>query len=255
MTASDTPEPLPLRCARVDAWDAVGGLVHGFERSAGVAPGESRAASRARVTRALAPFGELLLLRQVHGARVHVAPWASAEPEGDASLCEQSGWLLGIETADCLPLLIVDPRRGAVAAAHAGWRGTLAGVGAAAVAALVGRGSRAGDLLAALGPAIGACCYEVGDELRTAFMDAVGPAAAAFFRPGPRGRPHFDLRAANVAQLARVGLDPHNLHQVDECTRCRADLYPSFRRDGPAAGRLLSFVGFAREGSQAARFR
>ncbi len=251
MTASDWP----LRCARVDALAALGGLVHGFERSAGVAPGESRSASRARVTRALAPFGELLLLRQVHGARVQVAPWANAEPEGDASACEQSGWLLGIETADCLPLLIVDPRRRAVAAAHAGWRGTLAGVGAAAVAALVAGGSRASELLAALGPAIGPCCYEVGDELRATFIEAVGPAAATFFRPGPRGRPHLDLRAANAAQLERVGLAPHHLYQVDECTRCRADLYPSFRRDGPAAGRLVSFVGFAREGAQAARFR
>ena len=101
-------------------------------------------------------------------------------------------------------------------------------------------GSRPEDLLAALGPGIGPCCYEVGDELREAF----GTAGAGVFRPGPNGRPHLDVRAANVRQLLDAGLRPGAIHHVADCTRCRADLYHSYRRDGKAAGRMISFVGF-----------
>ena len=144
----------------------------------------------------------------------------------------------------------MDPRRRLVAAAHAGWRGTAAGVAARAVAALVARGSRPEDLVAALGPGIGACCYEVGTRCARPSL----PSGAAFFRPGPSGRPHLDVRAANVRQLLDAGLRPEALHHVADCTRCRADLYHSYRRDGRAAGRMISFVGFAPIGrSPAAR--
>ncbi len=226
-----------LRVASVPALEAIPGLVHGFERGA---PATGRDESRARLARALAGRGRLHLLAQVHGDRVVEAPWDGC-PEGDASVADAPGLLLGIETADCLPVLLVDPRRRAVAAAHAGWRGTAAGIAARAVRALVARGSRPADLLAALGPAIGACCYEVGEELREVFP-------AHLFRPGPRGRPHLDVRAANVDQLLEAGLSPAQVHHVEECTSCRADLYPSWRRDGRAAGRMISFVGFARAG-------
>jgi hypothetical protein len=123
---------------------------------------------------------------------------------------------------------------------HAGWRGTAAGVAAAAVEALRASGSRPEDLLAALGPAIGPCCYEVGEELRAAF----GARGAEFFRPGSRGRPHLDVRSANRSQLVDSGLAPERIHDVGECTFCRADLYHSYRRDGPGGGRMLSYVGF-----------
>jgi copper oxidase (laccase) domain-containing protein len=82
----------------------------------------------------------------------------------------------------------------------------------------------------------------VGDELRAAF----GPDASAFFRRGPSGRPHLDVRSANVRQLSEAGLHPESIHHLDECTRCRPDLYHSYRRDGPGAGRMISFVGFRR---------
>ena len=98
------------------------------------------------------------------------------------------------------------------------------------------------DVVAALGPAIGACCYEVGDEVREAF----GPQGAAFFRPGPNGRPHLDIRAANVKQLLDAGVSPGRIHHVADCTFCRADVYHSFRREGRGAGRMVNFVGFAR---------
>jgi YfiH family protein len=237
-----------LRTATVPALSVIPGLVHGFERRAPGDGAETREESHARVARALDGSGRLLLLKQVHGAAVVEAPW-DGMPEADASVAARPGWLLGIQTADCLPVLLVDPRRRLVAAAHAGWRGTAAGVAARAVAALAARGSRPEDLVAALGPGIGACCYEVGDEVREAFS----PSGAAFFRPGPSGRPHLDVRAANVRQLLDAGLVPGALHHVADCTRCRADLYHSWRRDGGAAGRMISFVGFARIVHEAAR--
>jgi purine-nucleoside/S-methyl-5'-thioadenosine phosphorylase / adenosine deaminase len=215
------------------------GLVHGFEQKLGRAHGESRDETRARMTAALAPSGRLRLLRQVHGTHVCQAPWEGT-PEGDAAVTSEVGELLGIETADCLPVLIVDPVRRAVAAAHAGWRGTAAGVAARAVEAIVAQGSRPGDLVAALGPSIGACCYEVGPEVEEAF----GPAGAAFFRPGPRGRAHLDVRAANRAQLVAAGLREAAIHDVADCTYHQPDLYHSYRRDGKGAGRMISWVGF-----------
>ena len=230
------PEP-----ATVPSLAAVPGLVHGFGRRAPAVSPEPREATRARVARLLQPHGVLWRLRQVHGDTVVEPPWPSP-PAADAAVSTRAGDLLGIETADCLPVLLVDPVRHAVAAVHAGWRGTAARVVGRAVAALVLRGSRPTDLLAALGPAIGACCYEVGEELREAF----GAEAEHVFTPGPQGRPLLDLATANRRQLLAAGLSPAAIARVDECTRCRPDLYHSYRRDGRGGGRMISYVGFSR---------
>jgi purine-nucleoside/S-methyl-5'-thioadenosine phosphorylase / adenosine deaminase len=227
-----------LRAARVPLLDDVPGLVHGFERRLGGGR-ETHEAARARVERALDGRARLLLLKQVHGCRLVHAPW-DGRPEADAAVSTERGLVLGIETADCLPVLVVDARRRAVAAAHAGWRGTAAGVARTAVRALVEAGSEPADLLAALGPNIGVCCYEVGDDVREAF----GAGGDPFFRPGPRGRPHLDVRAANRAQLLEEGLREENIATVAHCTFCAADAYHSYRRDGKAAGRMINFVGF-----------
>lgn len=229
-----------LRLVTVPHLAALPGLVHGFEQRLGPAGWESREAGRARMTAALAPVGRLLLLKQMHGTAVQAAPWEGT-PEADASVAEAPGLLLGIETADCLPVLIVDSRRRVVAAAHAGWRGTASGVTAQAVGALLARGSDPGDLLAALGPGIGPCCYEVGPELRQAF----GAGGEELFRPGSNGKPHLDVRAANRRQLLSAGLRPECILSLDDCTFCRSDLYYSFRREGKGAGRMISFVGFS----------
>jgi len=228
-----------LRVATVPALEAIPGLVHGFEQRLGPAGWEDRDETRRRVAAALADAGRLQLLHQVHGARVEAAPW-EGRPEADASVADQPGLILGIETADCQPVLLVDPVRRQVAAAHAGWRGTVQRVTRAAVDALVARGSKPSDIVAALGPSIGVCSYEVGPELQEAF----GPDGAAFFRPGPRGKAHLDVRAANVRQLMDAGIPARQIHHVEDCTFCRADLYHSFRRDGKGAGRMVSFVGF-----------
>ena len=227
-----------LRIVTVPALDLIPGLVHGFERRRGEAFEETRDEGRTRVARALESSGRLHLLRQVHGCAVRTAPWEGT-PEADASIASQPGLLLGIETADCLPVLLVDPVRRTVGAAHAGWRGTVARVAPAAVAAMVEAGSRASDLVAALGPSIGACCYEVGPDVEAAF----GPDGARFFRPGPRGRAHVDVRAANRAQLVAAGLRDEQIHDVLDCTHCTPG-YFSYRRDGKGAGRMINYVGW-----------
>jgi len=223
----------------VPALAVVPGLVHGFGRRASGSSSELRERTAARVTAELSRDGRLLLLQQVHGALVATAPW-NGTPEADAAVAAEPGWLLGIQTADCQPVLLVDPERRLVAAAHAGWRGTAAGVTRQAVRELVARGSRPRDIVAALGPGIGLCCYEVGEELREAF----GPAGAPFFRPGPNGRPHLDVRAANVRQLLEAGVAAEAIHHVADCTYCRPELYHSYRREGHGTGRMISFVGF-----------
>src|SRR5262245_63410989 len=186
---------MSLRVSSIGALSAIPGLVHGFEQRS-QPDAETRDRTRERVGAALAPAGALHLLKQVHGVRVVAAPF-EGHPEADAAIAAAPGVLLGIETADCLPVLLVDPERRVVAAAHAGWRGTAGGIVPAAVRALQEMGSRPQSLVAGLGPGIGPCCYEVGDELREAF----GALADAVFRPGPRGRPHLDVRAANERQL------------------------------------------------------
>jgi YfiH family protein len=230
-----------LRVATVPALAAVPGLVHGFEQRLGPDGWEERDDARRRVAHALEGAGRLHLLHQVHGTAVVRAPW-SGRPDGDAALTTRPGLLVGIETADCLPVLLVDPVRRTAAGVHAGWRGTAAGVARSAVSSLLAEGSRPEDLLAALGPGIGACCYEVGPELREAF----GPGGERFFRPGPRGRPHLDVRAANRAQLEAAGLRPGAIADVADCTACRPDLYHSYRKGGRHAGRMINFVGFTK---------
>ena len=230
-----------VRAVRVPALERIAGLVHGFEQRASPEAVATPEASRERVARALEPHGRLLLLKQVHGTTVHEAPWPG-RPEGDAALAAQPGLIVAVETADCLPVLIADPRRRAVAAAHAGWRGTAAGVVSAVVAALVRSGSRPDDLVAALGPSNGACCYEVGPELATAFGDEW----AAVARPGAKGRPHLDVRAANRRQLERAGVQPAHIHEVHDCPFCRPELYYSYRREGRGGGRMLNYIGWSR---------
>lgn len=216
--------------------EAVPGLVHGFGQRF---PG-TRAAGRDAVRTVFQDRGEVFFLNQVHGRVLARAPW-SEPPSADASLTTAAGVFLAVETADCLPVLIVDPAGRRAAAVHAGWRGTVARVCEAAVEALVKEGSHPGRLLAVLGPSIGACCYEVGAEVEAAF----GSDGREFLVAGSHDRKHLDVAAANRAQLLGAGLDPAHIENLALCTRCREDLFFSYRRDGAHAGRMLSVVGFS----------
>src|SRR4051812_341987 len=176
------------------------------------------AENRRRLLSASGIAGPLYVARQVHGAavvRVRAGddPAAIASVEADALVTGDVGVAVGIFVADCIPALIVDPRTGAVAAAHAGWRGTVAGVLPAAVRALAAEfDARPDDLRVALGPAIGACCFEVGAEVVRAFEGALGDVGAAVVViPSPRGAAgkwHVDLKAANRLLLERAGVRP-----------------------------------------------
>jgi YfiH family protein len=171
-------------------------------------------------------------LRQIHSGLVLEAltPGADRFAEGDALVTHNQGVLAGVRTADCVPILIADERNQAVAAIHAGWRGTAVRIVENAVDELRRRyGSRAEDLHAAIGPAIGGCCYEVGPEVARQFgINTEAPVK-------------IDLAAINERQLAEAGV--LDIWQSGQCTFCAPERWFSFRREKEAAGRMLSFIG------------
>jgi polyphenol oxidase len=173
----------------------------------------------------------------VRPGEAHERPRADGLVSGDPSL------MLSVRVADCAALLIADSRRGAVAAVHAGWRGTAAGIAAAAVAQLRKlHGSDPRDLVAALGPSIGPCCYTVGEELREAFRRAGQDDVdlGRWFRVDERLE--LDLWTANRDQLEAAGVPGSAIHVSGLCTACHPEWFYSYRREGTAAGRLVGFI-------------
>jgi|LSQX01.3.fsa_nt_gb YfiH family protein len=186
----------------------------------------------------------LLTLRQVHSNRVCVVelpPGAWDPPEGDALAAAHPGAALGVRSADCFPVLVADPVAGAVAAVHSGWRGTLAGIAAETVGAL-GRafGSRPGDLHVAVGPGIRSCCFEVGPEVVDAF--AAGYPGTARPAPGRPGKFLLDLPRVLEAQLEAAGVARGRRYDSGLCTFCNPRDFFSYRREGAAAGRMMSVI-------------
>ena len=181
-------------------------------------------------------------VKQVHGARVLRAT-APGEPteEADVVVSSAAGVAACVSVADCVPILVADPETGAVAAVHAGWRGTLAGAAAAAVAALAREGGAPPSrFLAAIGPSIGPCCYEVSEELAARFRAELGSTVAP--GAGPSGSPHLDLWASNAGVLARAGVSPERIEVLGRCTSCERDLFFSHRRDAGRTGRQVAFI-------------
>jgi polyphenol oxidase len=210
----------------------------------------------------------LVALKQTHSDAVLRFDSPSPEPcHGDASFTNHSGLLLGVQTADCVPILLVDKRNRAIAAIHAGWRGTLHRIAVKAIGHLQMQfGTKDADLLAAIGPSIGGCCYEVGTEVAAEFRSQF-PHAKDWFDelrtgdepnplqwlnrrpPGHQPPPKnvlLDLRKANRDQLLDVGLSSKNIFVSDLCTVCRHDLFFSYRKEGARAGRHLSAIGIVR---------
>jgi len=204
-------------------------------------------------------------MMQIHSDLIHVFCKPPAHPcKGDASTTKDPGVLLAVQTADCVPILLVDPKKRAVAAVHAGWHGTLARIAEKTVGRMqLEYGSKPSDLLAALGPSIGPCCYEVGAELVTKFTAQFADASDYFDEarsgeepnplqwlnmapPGHQPPPknvHLDLRKANRSQLLAAGLRAQNIFVSDLCTACRTDLLFSYHKEGAQSGRLLAVVG------------
>ena len=210
--------------------------------------GRETAAGWERIASAIgvSPAG-LVRPRQVHGAAVIVAsrgrPQANPAGEGDIVVTDDPETAVVVQAADCVPLLLADRQTGAVAAAHAGWRGTAAGVAPAAVAALrTAFGADPAELVAAIGPSIGPCCYAVGEELIEAFRQA-GHGASDLARWFSRDAAlRLNLWKANRDQLEAAGLRPDQIHGAGLCTATHGDLFHSYRRDGKAAGRLAAAI-------------
>jgi polyphenol oxidase len=210
----------------------------------------------------------LVTLKQVHSAVVHHVNGINAEKlVGDGLITNTPGMVLAVGTADCMPVLIVDPVHKAVGAFHAGWRGTLARIVEKGVGEMRRRfGSDPSDLRAAIGPGIHACCYEVGNELRDKF-EAQFPYARELFQevfesdqvrerypllfmtqraPGHSDlgpKLHLDLVEANRRQLREAGLSAENIWASELCTACRTDLLFSYRAEGAGTGRMLGAIG------------
>jgi purine-nucleoside/S-methyl-5'-thioadenosine phosphorylase / adenosine deaminase len=178
-------------------------------------------------------------LRQVHGADVVVADRGGLVGQADALMTSRRGLPLAIFTADCLPVVVYDPPNQRLAMAHAGWRGTALGISMAAAAALAAAGGAPETFVAAIGPSIGPCCYEVDgpviDKLETGFPDR-WPAWVTATAPG---KWMLDLWRANEDQLVAAGLDRARIDNPRLCTACRPDLFFSYRR-GRGQGRLVA---------------
>lgn len=212
----------------------------------------------------------LVTLEQVHGRSVFVADGQTAAPSGssrpwgkaDAVVSIDPRLALSVRVADCVPALLADRRSGAVAAVHAGWRGTVAGVADAAVRAMAGAfGTDPTDIVAAIGPCIGPCCYRVGAEVADAFAAAerwheflgrwLAPSPLRRARLGVPGRDpaaaggralYLDTWTANADQLAAAGVPRSQIHISELCTSCHRDVFHSYRVDGEKAGRMAAMI-------------
>ena len=200
-----------------------------------------------RLRGAVPQLGAVARLNQVHGNVVHAATRETAElrPAGDGLVTAEPGVTLGIFTADCVPILMVDAKRRVAGAMHAGWRGVLADIAGVGVRAMVQLGARVSDIRAAMGPSIGQCCFEVDAELGERFGRGI-VGAASHTKAGRPGKAFIDLRAVVRDQLERAGLDATNIASVGPCTRCASDRFFSRRAaGGRTTGLQMSFVGFA----------
>ena len=185
---------------------------------------------------------ELQVTRHVHGTDV----WLVGEPlaegaEFDGLVCDRAGAVLGAFAADCIPLLFAEPAARVCGAAHAGWRGTVAGVARNVIARMQERGARPDRICVALGPSIGPCCFEVGPEVVSAFRAAFGDVPDMVVA-GPR-KDHIDLRIATRAVLERAGVRSELIDDRPPCTRCEPERFFSYRRDGQAGGVHMGFIG------------
>jgi YfiH family protein len=223
------------------------GIVAGLNVGHGAGDEEGAVAeNRRRAIAAVLPGATLATVYQVHSADALtvVRPWPHAErPHADAMATDRPGVLLGVVTADCAPVLLADADAGVVGAAHAGWRGALAGVTDATVAAMEQRGARRDRIAAAVGPCIGRPSYEVDEAFRERFLEADRD-NGRFFAPGPAGKPHFDLPGYLAARLEAAGIARFDMLGLD--TYADPDRFYSYRRathrGEPDYGRQVSLI-------------
>lgn len=213
------------------------GIVAGFTLR-GFSPAEAgQDAARARLAETLdMPVASV---GQVHEASVAVVRGAGHVPAHDGLVTDRRGLLLSVVAADCALVLLADVAAGVVGACHSGWRGTVAGVAGKTVAAMVALGADPERIVAALGPCISAEAFEVGEEVAAQFDDAV------VLRRPEWPRPHIDLRADLVRQLAQAGVT--TVDRSEACTVQGTDRFFSYRAENGTPGRMLGFIGLRPE--------
>jgi len=214
---------------------------------------ENVAENRRRFLKAIgAETTPVITARQTHSTSRCVIESAEEargpQPECDALITRLEDVLLGIQTADCLPVLIGDPKSGAMAAIHAGWRGTAGRIVERTIADMVLlQGVNARDCIAALGPAACVECYEVGEDVIESYKEGFGYWRKVLVNFKPNGKAHLDIRAANVQQLSFCGFSEDRIHVADYCTMHQNELFFSYRKEGKgipsSVGRLLSVIG------------
>ncbi len=224
------------------------GVAAGFTTQAGPAHAPPLSLATGLAAALGAKGSRVALARQAHGRNVLVVEGGAAFSEngvvgvGDALVTREGGVLLGIQSADCVPILLADVAGPWIAAVHAGWRGTAARVLDAVLGRLEREGAPPSRLVAALGPRISRDRYEVGPEVVTELSRAHGDLAIPFcaVRPGRGDRAWLDIAAFNRALLVRRGVRPERILDAALCTASRPDLFPSYRRDGKGAGRIVT---------------
>jgi purine-nucleoside/S-methyl-5'-thioadenosine phosphorylase / adenosine deaminase len=273
-----------VRVLQSAALNKIPWLIHGFStRAGGVSPVEGEKTlnlgftnwdarenvleNRRRFQSALRTNKfHLFSIKQFHSDVVHLLaaqPSDEVVAPADASITSQSGLLLAVQTADCVPILLVDSKKRVIAAIHAGWRGTLARIAQKAIGRMqMEFSSRPENIFAAIGPAIGGCCYEVGTEVASAFATKFADAENYFdeLRTGDEPNPvqwlnqmppghqppppnvFLDLRKANRAQLLEVGVEAKNIFISELCTSCHISQLFSYRKEGAASGRLMAAI-------------
>jgi YfiH family protein len=211
---------------RAEALDALPWLQHGFGT---------------RLSVGWPAINNLATAKQIHSDRVLIVESAGPQGEGDALISNRPGVALAIRTADCLPILIADPRTRAVAAVHAGWRGVVSEIVSKTVHAMCqGFDSKPQDLVVAIGPGIGGCCFEVGPEVAIQF-------APFFPELDLSGRAKIDLVETTCRQLRRNGVSQRQITTSGLCSYCNRELFESYRRDRDAAGRMVAMIGVGDE--------
>jgi len=210
--------------------------------------------NRDRLLKDLTLLGRpLVSVRQIHGDGILVVDEELARQErfplslscfaADAIVTDVRGIILTVSVADCVPVIIYDPGRMVIAAVHGGWRSTVAGLTSKVVSCLVDEwGTRPADCQAALGPSLGPCCYEVGEEVAEAFIRRFGEQEGILSPLRQKGKWWLDLARAQRALLLESGLSPSSIFSSGYCTSCRSDLFYSYRRDKAKTGRMMGLV-------------
>lgn len=205
--------------------------------------GENIEENNLRIRNAFEISTPVATVNQVHGKAVFLLDSSTVDTKADADaiITRMTGAAIGVLTADCVPILVLDPVRKAVAAIHAGWKGTVKLIAKETVDAMRANfNSDAGDLVAAIGPHIGPCCYTVGAEVADEFRRSFGDNPACLKPAGAGAK--ADLGEANVSALLSAGLKRENISFEPVCTSCNNSLFFSYRKDNGRTGRQLSFI-------------